>query len=157
MSDYLNFRSVLQSFSRNFDGNGSIRTPCGVSISPTKAHAIMEIGSSASDGKFSQKDLALSLGLNKSNITRLVQALEKDGFLKRAVSEADRRLFLLSLTVKGKNLCERLEVSSQNYIEELLANIPKSKHKNLIETLEELNRANLKIIKNRGKNEKETY
>jgi DNA-binding MarR family transcriptional regulator len=151
MSDYLNFRSALQNFTRQFDGNGSIKTPCDVSISPTKAHAIMKIGSPTNDEKLSQKDLALSLGLNKSNITRLVQALERDDFLKRAVSEADKRLFLLSLTVKGKNLCKRLEASSQSYIEELLANIPKSKHKNLIKTLEELNRVNLQIIKNRGK------
>lgn len=149
MSDYLNLRSALQNFSRQFDGNTSIKTPCGVRISPTKAHAIMKVGSSSHGVKFSQKDLALSLGLNKSNITRLVQALERDGFFKRSVSEADKRLFLLSLTVKGKNLCKRLEASSQCYIEELLANIPKSKHKNLIKTLEELNKANLEILKNR--------
>lgn len=151
MSDYLKLRSALQNFSRQFDGNTSIKTPCGVSISPTKAHAIMKIGSSRNGVKFSQKDLALSLGLNKSNITRLVQALEKDGFFKRLISETDKRFFLLSLTVKGKNLCKRLEASSQCYIEELLSNIPKRKHKNLIKTLEELNRANLQIIKNREK------
>lgn len=150
MSDYLNFRSALQNFTRQFDGNGSIKTPCGVSISPTKAHAIMEVGSS-DDENLNQKDLALLLGLNKSNITRLVQALERDGFFKRVTSKVDKRVFLLSLTAKGKKLCKRLETSSQSYVEELLANIPKSKQKNLIETLEELNRANLKIIKNRGK------
>ena len=150
MNEYLQFRSALQVFARQFDGNGTIETPCGESISPTKAHAIMEIGTS-SIACLSQKDLATSLGLNKSNITRLVQALEKGGFLRRVVSDSDKRVFLLELTSKGKKLCRRLEVSSQKYIEELLSHIPKNKHKNLIETLEELNRANVLIKKKRGK------
>ena len=152
MSDYLKFRSALQNFARQFDRAGSMKTPCGVNISPTKAHAIMEIGTTDNEN-FTQKDLALSLGLNKSNITRLVQVLEVDGFLKRVVPESDKRLFLLKLTAKGKILCKRLESSSQKYREELLAHIPKNKHKKLIETLEDLNKANLLIIKKKAKNE----
>lgn len=148
VNEYLQFRSALQVFVRQFDGYGSIKTPCGENISPTKAHAIMKIGSSNYEN-LSQKDLASSLGLNKSNITRLVQALEKAGFLKRNTSKTDKRLLLLGLTVKGRSLCKSLEVSSQKYIEELLANIPKKKHQNLIETLELLNSSNLQILNNK--------
>jgi len=149
VKDYLKFRSALQSFARQFDGNGSIQTPCGANVSPTKAHAIMEIG--ATNGKcLNQKELATLLGLNKSNISRLIQSLEKSSFIKRVISDSDKRALLLELTAKGKKMCKRLELSSKKYIEELLGHIPKSKHKDLIETLEVLNRANslLKEVKN---------
>ena len=149
MSDYLKFRSALQKFSRQFDGNGSIKTPCGENISPAKAHAIMEIGK-RKKLSLSQKDLTESLSLNKSNITRLVQSLEKSNFLKRVVSSSDKRLILLELTPKGVQLCKRLEISSSKYIEELLGHIPTNKHKKLIETLEELNRATTLIKEKRG-------
>ena len=150
MAEYLQFRSAFQVFARQFDGNGSIKTPCGESISPTKAHAIMAIGANG-ESRLSQKGLTVLLGLNKSNITRLVQALESGNFIKRVISKSDKRIFLLNLTAKGKKLCRRLDASSQKYIIELLSHIPKSKHKNLIETLEELNRAKT-LIKNKRSN-----
>ena len=99
----------------------------------------------------SQKDLAISLGLDKSNITRLVHSLEKSSFLKRVVYDLDKRVLLLDLTYKGKRFCRRLKVSSQLYIEENLSHVLKSKHQNLIDTLEELNRANTIIKMKRGK------
>lgn len=145
MSEYKQFRSAFQTFARHFDNSSAkIKTPCGINISPTKAHALMKIGS-APKTSLSQKNLAISLGLNKSNITRLVQVLESTNLLKRTVSKLDKRVFFLDLTPKGKKLCLRLEASSKKYIEELLAHIQKSKHKNIIDTLEELNRANTLI------------
>ena len=141
MNEYIKFRSAFQSFARQFDAKGSVHTPCGASISPTKAHIIMEIGNS-NDGVYSLKVLAVSLGLNKSNITRLIQSLEKSGFVSKVVSKSDKRIYLLKLTTKGKKICKKIEASSQIYIEELLSKIPSEKHKNIIETLEILNKAN---------------
>lgn len=48
-----------------------------------------------------QNDLAASLVLKKSAVTRVVQRLERRGFLSRRRSAVDRRANLLSLTAEG--------------------------------------------------------
>lgn len=48
----------------------------------------------------SQETLAKHLCINKSSVTRHVAALEKDGFVKRCVSEEDKREMLVYPTDK---------------------------------------------------------
>ena len=51
-----------------------------------------------------QNDLAASLVLKKSAVTRVVQRLEKRGFLSRRRSTSDRRANRLTLTPEGAQL-----------------------------------------------------
>lgn len=61
----------------------------------------------------SQNDLAASLVLKKSAVTRVVQRLESRGFLTRSPSPRDRRAKSLILTPEGSLLAEAVRTATQ--------------------------------------------
>ena len=67
----------------------------------------------AANPGISQNDLAASLVLKKSAVTRVVQRLEKRGFLKRERSLRDRRANHLALTEAGIALAESVRAATQ--------------------------------------------
>ncbi|MCA2011242.1 MarR family transcriptional regulator [Cereibacter sphaeroides] len=67
----------------------------------------------ASNPGVTQNDLAASLVLKKSAVTRVVQRLEKRGFLTRRRSPQDRRANLLTLTETGEAVSARLRAATQ--------------------------------------------
>ncbi|WP_168192193.1 MarR family winged helix-turn-helix transcriptional regulator [Pararhodobacter marinus] len=59
-----------------------------------------------------QNDLAASLVLKKSAVTRVVQRLEARGLLTRARSPLDRRANILNLTEAGADLAQRVRAAA---------------------------------------------
>ena len=53
--------------------------------------------------------LARGLKIGRSNLSKLVGALESDGLIARRESSSDKRTFRLYLTDKGKALSKKLE------------------------------------------------
>jgi DNA-binding MarR family transcriptional regulator len=80
-------------------------TPCGQPMSTTEAHAVGELHRS---GPLSQKDLAESLGLQKSTVSRLVDQLERSDLVARTANPADQRSVLVGLTANGTKRARRL-------------------------------------------------
>jgi DNA-binding MarR family transcriptional regulator len=62
--------------------------------------------------------------MTKSNITFIVDDLEKKGLLKRERSEKDRRVYLITLTAKGKKHYKNLNESFENIVSRFLENVP---------------------------------
>ncbi len=60
----------------------------------------------------SQNDLAASLVLKKSAVTRVVQRLERRGFVHRRRSTADRRVNHLTLTDPGATLIDEVRAAT---------------------------------------------
>ena len=60
-----------------------------------------------------QNDLAASLVLKKSAVTRVVQRLETRGFLTRQRSAADRRANLLTLTPEGTRCARAVQAATR--------------------------------------------
>lgn len=56
-----------------------------------------------SDG-ISQQQLCAPLNRDKAAVTRMVDILEKEGYIKRESDASDRRINLLFLTKKGKDI-----------------------------------------------------
>jgi len=52
----------------------------------------------------SQTDLVGRLGLDPSTVTKMLQRLERDGWVRRAPSDGDGRVTLVTLTDKGRRL-----------------------------------------------------
>jgi DNA-binding MarR family transcriptional regulator len=59
----------------------------------------------------SQREAALQLGYDPSNITALADALEAKGLVERRLDAADRRVKTLSRTAEGERLVRELEES----------------------------------------------
>ncbi len=52
----------------------------------------------------SQADLVERLGLDASTVTKMLQRLERDGWVRRAPSPSDRRVVIVTLTPAGRGL-----------------------------------------------------
>lgn len=128
-------RSKVQSFVRSL-GVFRSQTPCGRPISVSGAHALMILIQRIESEPISQKELQLSLNLDKSNIARICKQLEKDDFISQEKSEKDARIRLICLTKKGRRLALQLLEDSQKRFQRLLDNIPKKYHGQVFQALD---------------------
>ena len=59
-------------------------------------------------GPLSQREIGQKILRSSGNITMVIDNLEKSGLVKRKRREADRRFFIVHLTVKGYNLINKI-------------------------------------------------
>lgn len=111
-------------------------TCCGMSLS--QCHTIVEIGRA---GKLSVNELAELLNLDKSTVSRTVDALVNDGVLLRSADPADRRYVALTLSDKGREMFAGIEDRSSRYFTAICNSLPADKQPQVIESLKYLVRA----------------
>ena len=90
------------------------------------------------DEGINQVTLAERLEMRPITIARLIDRMQAAGWVKRTTDANDRRASLLFLTPKAKPILDELEVHAEEAVETLLAGIPRSARKSLIETLERM-------------------
>ena len=61
------------------------------------------------DGAMSQSDLGRMLTVNRSNVTGLVDRLEKLGMVERVLDNGDRRVNRVALTPKGREIAQKAQ------------------------------------------------
>ncbi|SPF78199.1 MarR family winged helix-turn-helix transcriptional regulator [Pseudoprimorskyibacter insulae] len=74
----------------------------------------------------SQNDLAASVTLKKSAVTKLVKALEARGLLERRRQDSDRRLNALTLTAEGEALVAQVRADINVVHAELFEGVPQA-------------------------------
>ncbi|MBD1549383.1 bifunctional helix-turn-helix transcriptional regulator/GNAT family N-acetyltransferase [Roseibium aggregatum] len=89
------------------------RTLAGTDLSPSAVHTIIELGET---GSLTSKELADRLNLEKSTISRLVQALEKRGEITSERQETDGRSFRITLTDQGRRTLAVLAAYGENKV-----------------------------------------
>ena len=89
----------------------------GTDYSISAVHAVLEIG--LNDG-VNSKDLALSLLLEKSTISRLVKSLVEQGLVVKVDDKNDRRVQGLSLSDKGLNLFAAINAHANEQVRDAL-------------------------------------
>lgn len=75
------------------------------------------------------------MGVSKPTVTGLMNTLEKDGFVRRAHDEEDRRRIDIVLTEKSLELFKRFEAKTTFVIEEFLNSVPEDSQVKLNETM----------------------
>lgn len=73
------------------------------------------------DGKLTQKDLSDKLLVDKSNVTGLIDRLEKSGFLCRKKVPEDRRSYHVELTTVGARLVDELDERYMDRVGEIMS------------------------------------
>ena len=118
-------RTSIQRFVRSFGLLNGDQTPCGVALSPSYAHALMALLDRERRGEGStQQELVKILGVDKSNVTRLCAKMLDAGHVVQQPSAHDGRVWLVSLTAKGRRLAERVEEASRARFDRVLAALP---------------------------------
>ena len=73
--------------------------------------------------------LSKEMRVAAATMTRTLDVLERDGFVKRRCSAEDRRRMNVTLTAKGRRLARKVEQRGQEYLATLFDNIPAGKRK----------------------------
>jgi DNA-binding MarR family transcriptional regulator len=140
--DPATFRDQVRELVRALGVLDDSRTPCGVDLSLREAYALTALGEATARGQsWSQSDLQRALGIDKSNVTRLVQRLRTQGYLEQEVSPEDGRVRTLRLSEPGRQTAGRLESLSRARFASVLEHIDPAERANLERALEVLARA----------------
>lgn len=124
-----NFRNTLRKFERLT--NSQVNTCCA-GVTFAQCTTLLEIGNYK---QISTGDLAEVLALDKSTISRTVDALVKKQLVNREENSKDRRYNTLSLTPEGKDLYLSINSESDKYYLQMFENIPESLHKRVNEDI----------------------
>lgn len=78
-----------------------------------------------------QLELAQSIGMDKTTLMAVLDRLERDGFVVRTFSPADRRVRIPQLTETGRSVCETIRVRRDEIVSRRLANVPTAEQERL--------------------------
>jgi len=105
---------------------------CGLTMA--QCHTLLEVGDR---GPISLIDLALSLGLDASTLSRSVQGLVLLGQVDRQANEKDRRYVTLSLTEAGRKAYGEIEKRYNAYFERILGLLPDERRTDIMNDIGE--------------------
>lgn len=91
-------------------------------------------------GSMSQQQLADQMQKDKNSVTKLVDALERKGFVVREQNRQDRRSNTLVLTEKAEGLKHGAKQKGISILDEMLVGISEEELRSFLETLHKLNR-----------------
>lgn len=110
------FRKILRRFEREIFVQSNESCCNGVTLA--QCHTLLEI---ECKNKESITELAKSLSLDKSTISRTIDGLVNIGLVNRTIPAENRRMATLELTDAGKSICNTINCNNDKYIYETLS------------------------------------
>ena len=92
------------------------------------------------EGEMTQQQLADQMQKDKNSVTKLVDAIERKGFVIRKQNEHDRRANTLVLTEKANQLKPGAKQKGISILDQMLEGISEEELRNFLVTLGKLNR-----------------
>ncbi len=86
----------------------------------------------------SQRELSDVLVVDRSNITGLLDRMEQAGWVKRTDHPKDRRVYLVTLTERGRKLWQTVLPEYMAAVREVTSVVPEAELKRALETLRRL-------------------
>jgi DNA-binding MarR family transcriptional regulator len=106
---------------------------CCNGVTLAQCHALLEV---ESKGKESITELSRTLGLDKSTVSRTVEGLVKMELVDRNIPAENRRMATVQLTSKGKETCNSINNSNDQYFGKVLSTLNDEEKMELIRLLE---------------------
>lgn len=135
MTEHL-LQEQIQIFIRQFGLLEQEHTPCQYPLSPSQAHALQVLGA---NGTLTQSQLAKHLRLERSTVSRLVNALVEQGWAERTTNPHNRREVLLSLTGPGQTVFEDIHASASAKYHAIWSCLPEERRAVVLDALVTLN------------------
>lgn len=88
--------------------------------------------------KMSMKELSVAIDRDKSTITTLINKLIEIGYIKKSRDAADKRVFYISLTAKGKKLKPVFDEISRNISSKFIKDLNIDEQESLVRILEKI-------------------
>jgi DNA-binding MarR family transcriptional regulator len=122
------FRSILRQFERAISAQNQSSCCCRVSLN--QCHLLMELDQK--DG-ITLNELSDRLGLDKSTVSRTVEALVNQGMVDRIIPKENRRTTRISLTNAGKETCRTINRGNDRYFKKILSVVPAGHREGFLE------------------------
>jgi DNA-binding MarR family transcriptional regulator len=125
----------IAAFVRAFGLHRPDETPCGAPIPVSEAHALAVL---SQHDALTQKELSGHLLLTKSTVSRLVDQLERRGWVRRQPSETDGRQRLVALTDEGAKVAGEVARRRAERLGALLERLPEADRPAVLAALDAL-------------------
>lgn len=116
MADTSSARRLRDALRRVLVSHGALETterPCGAQMSIPHAHALIELA--RHPGAMSVSELATTLAIDRTNVSRLCTRMEEAGELARPTDPEDARARALRLTARGKKRAAEVDRASARH------------------------------------------
>lgn len=132
LNDYIGF--IFNNTSRKFNqfATGFFKP---YDLTPEQAGIIRRL---REQGGISQKELSIRMMKDQTNVTRLLDQLEKKRLVRREPNKEDRRSFLAYLTENGKEISEKIMQLESEIMEIALKDVSEEKITLWKEVLDEI-------------------
>ena len=137
LSEIRRYRRSLRRFERVSE---ALVASCCAQVTLAQCIVLMEIDES---GELSMSQLAASLRLDNSTLSRTIESLVGKGLVERLRDDGDRRVVLIRLTPEGKSICRAIHQENDEHCRCVLGRIPPSKRPAVIRSFELLVQAYL--------------
>jgi DNA-binding MarR family transcriptional regulator len=127
------FREILRRFEREVFMLTNESCCSGVTLA--QCHTLLEIESKE---KKSVTELAKTLGLDKSTISRTIDGLVNNGLVDRTIPSENRRMATIQLTDAGKDICTSINCFNDKYFSDTLSVLRDSEKEDLVRLLEKV-------------------
>ena len=107
-------------------------------LTPAKLNVLMLVKHVGGGEGLPQREIAKRLIISGSDVTGLIDRLEKEGLLIRRGVSHDRRVKLIKITPKGSVLLDRLWPSHIEQVEQAMSSLSKREQQQLIALLTKL-------------------
>jgi DNA-binding MarR family transcriptional regulator len=113
--------------------------PMGFNLGPPR-YLVVRAVFLAQNGRLSLSEIAKRIGVTTTNVTNLIDGLERDGWVERQVHPSDRRVTYVQLTEAGRERCSRLIPATAQFTSQMFAGLTDEEKTSLISTLQKLRR-----------------
>lgn len=120
---------------------------CCYDVSPAQSHALERL---AHRGPLTLNELAASLFLEKSSASRLMDGLERKGYITRKPHPEDGRCVRLDLTKPGRTLQQKIERDLLEERARVLADLSPDERQAVVESIGKLARAASALVDTSG-------
>lgn len=118
-----------------------LQRSCVAACGDTRSTQCFILGEVYRSGPVTQADLGRRLALDKSWVSRAVEALVQEGFLMKESTPEDRRTVVISLSRAGKRRAEELDESLNAQAEQIIGRVPQKQRPGIYESLRLLHNA----------------
>lgn len=92
-------------------------------LSPAKFNIMLAVKHAGKEKGIAQNAISKLLLVTTSNMTRMLDKLEKDGYVERINQEGDRRVNLIKITKKGSDLLDAIWPHYKEKIDKLITSV----------------------------------
>ncbi len=101
-------------------------------------YTVLQTLATAGNNGFSQAELADRLGQSESNVSTLIERMQRDGFVDRSRSEADRRKRVLLISSRGRSTLDGVDERRSRWTEHLFKGMSVADSSQLMTLLNQL-------------------